>query len=105
MWELIFKFCVGHALGDYALQNDFIAKAKNHRANPGNPIWVWVLLGHALIHAGIVYYISGMLLVAVAELIAHTVIDFAKSEGWLSFHVDQALHILCKLCWMFLLMR
>lgn len=104
-WMILAALLVGHMLGDYPLQGEFLAIYKNHRlpkdANnmPGQPrgLWFHCLTAHAAIHAGIVWCITGLFALAIAELILHWVIDFLKSEGWTNFHVDQVLHVLCKL--------
>lgn len=90
---------VGHALADYPLQGDFLARAKNRTAPiPGVPWWQ-ALGAHALIHAGAVGFITGLWWLGAIELVAHGVIDDAKCKGRLSFNQDQALHALCKLAW------
>jgi hypothetical protein len=33
---------------------------------------------------------------------AHARIDFGKNDGWYGFHLDQFLHMLCKLIWLLL---
>jgi hypothetical protein len=91
--------CVGHALADFPLQGDFLAKGKNHRNPiPGVP-WYQCLLAHSLIHAGIVYAITGSWKLGVAEWFAHVIIDFLKSEGKLTFNQDQVAHYVWKLTW------
>jgi hypothetical protein len=90
---------VWHAIADYPLQGDFLAKAKSRAASiPGVP-WFQALGAHALIHAGGVGFITGSVSLGVAEFIAHSLIDDAKCMGRLSFNQDQALHLLCKLAW------
>jgi len=93
----------GHAVADYPLQGDFLAKAKN-RANPipGVP-WYHGLLPHAAIHGGMVGLITGSLTLGVAEFVAHCFIDDAKCMGRISYNTDQALHVACKVLWVALL--
>ena len=102
-WVLFFAFVIGHAFADYPLQGEFLALQKNHRLPPGEKpdgapklLWFHCLTAHSLIHGGFVWLISGVPLLGVAEFILHWVIDFMKSEGVTNFHVDQTLHILCK---------
>lgn len=86
----------GHCLADYPLQGDFLARAKNHAAPiPGVP-WVTALAAHAAIHAGVVLVITGSLWLALAELVGHTAIDYAKCSGRIGFSTDQALHLAMK---------
>jgi len=91
-----------HALCDYPLQGDFLAKAKNRAAPiPGVP-WYQALASHAIIHGGAVALITGMPILGVCEAIAHAFIDDAKCTGKIGFNADQALHVACKLIWAFI---
>lgn len=98
-FELFAALIIGHAIADYPLQGDFLAKAKNRTAPlPGVP-WQQALAAHASIHAGAVWLITGSIWLGLAELMAHAIIDDAKCRGRLSFDTDQALHIACKVLW------
>jgi|SRR6185503_113777 len=89
----------GHALCDYPLQGDFMARGKNHKAPiPGIP-WQHCLAAHALIHAGMVYLITSSLWFALAELVIHCATDYAKCNGNIDFQEDQFVHYACKLLW------
>ena len=101
----------GHALADYPLQGDFLARAKNRAAPiPGIP-WYQALGAHSVIHGGCVFLaLAGFNPLAaigcgIAETVAHAVIDDAKCMGRLSssptraFNIDQALHTACKALW------
>lgn len=97
--ETFLALAVGHALADYPLQGDFLAKAKNRTAPiPGVPWWQ-ALGAHAIIHGGFVAAITGFWWLGAAEAIAHATIDDAKCRGWLSFNSDQGLHLGCKALW------
>lgn len=86
----------GHFLADYALQGDFMAKAKNHRAPiPGVP-WATVLGSHAAIHGATVFLITGSPVFGCIELVGHALIDYTKCDGRISYNTDQALHIAMK---------
>lgn len=94
-----------HALADYPLQGDFLARAKN-RAMPIPGVPWWQALGaHALIHAAGVAYITGSAWLGAAEFVAHFLIDNAKCTGRFgsdpetAFNTDQTLHIACKVLW------
>ncbi len=101
---LFFALSIGHAIGDFALQGSFISQAKSRRSNLENyfdgkpPIGVWfhVLTAHCLIHAGIVWFITGSVFFATLEFALHWIIDLIKGEGWIGFNTDQILHYLCK---------
>jgi hypothetical protein len=89
----------GHALCDYPLQGDFLAKGKNHKAPiAGIPFWQ-CLFAHALIHAGMVYLVTRSTWMALAELGIHTATDYAKCDGRITFNQDQAIHFGCKVLW------
>lgn len=100
LWMLI-----GHAVADYPLQGDWLSKAKNQTLNlvPGEAIWPGALLSHAAIHAGAVQLATGSWSLAGAEFAAHALIDHTKCAGRLSYNVDQALHVACKVAWFALL--
>jgi hypothetical protein len=96
---LLFWLIVGHALCDYPLQGDFLARAKNHTAPiPGVP-WYQALAAHALIQAGMVAFLTHSLALGATEFAAHVAIDYAKCSGRLSYNQDQALHVACKVVW------
>lgn len=105
-----FWLLVGHALADFPLQGDFIARGKNRHVKPTyippgqtpQTIWPYCLSAHALIHAGFVAAITGSFALGLAELVLHWLIDFAKCESWTGIHSDQALHVACKILWVLL---
>ncbi len=101
---LFFWLLFGHALADYPLQGDFLSGMKR-RANKiaGESMWAWGLAMHGTIHAGFVFAFTGSPLLAAFEFCSHIAIDFAKCEGKISFKTDQALHVLCKIIWVFLI--
>ncbi len=96
---MILLLFAGHALCDYPLQGDFLAKGKNHKLPiPGIPFY-HCLIAHALIHAGMVYLVTKSLPFAMAEFVIHTATDYAKCDGRISFNQDQAIHYTCKIIW------
>lgn len=96
---MLFLLLGWHALADYPLQGDFLARAKNRTAAiPGVP-WYQALLAHALIHAAGVVVLTGSISLGLCELVAHALIDDAKCRGRLSFNADQLLHLACKVVW------
>jgi hypothetical protein len=97
--ELLFWLVVGHAVADYPLQGDFLARAKNRTAPiPGFPWWQ-ALGAHAVIHAGAVALVTGVWWLGLAEAAIHAVTDDAKCRGRLTLNQDQAIHIGCKIVW------
>lgn len=96
---LLFLLIAAHALCDYPLQGDFLARAKNATAPlPGVPWWQ-ALGAHAAIHGGAVALLTGYWPLGLAEAGMHFVIDHAKCRGLLSFNEDQAWHVGCKVLW------
>lgn len=88
-----------HALADYPLQGDFLAKAKSAVAPiPGVP-WYQALGAHSAIHAGAVGIITGSIWLALAEFVIHALTDNAKCHSKISYNTDQAIHIGCKVAW------
>lgn len=102
MFEILYMFFLlvaAHALADYPLQGDFLAKAKNRLAPiPGVP-WYHAMGAHAFIHGGFVTLITGSLTLGILEVFLHFLIDDLKCAGEISFNKDQFLHILCKVNW------
>lgn len=111
MWEMgffevMFWLLLGHALGDFALQSDWMVRSKSPSAvqpsssskRPGL-IWIHVLSAHALIHGGAVALITGSVWLGLAEFVAHWWIDYGKSNRLYGFHTDQFLHLGFKLLW------
>lgn len=106
LWWLI----VGHAVADFPLQTDTMAKGKNRHSPPFNVpvgqvpmrVWPYWLASHALVHGGIVALVTGNVWLGIAEFVAHCLIDAAKCENLTTIHQDQALHIGCKLLWVVL---
>ncbi|HEY2909496.1 MAG TPA: DUF3307 domain-containing protein [Gemmataceae bacterium] len=107
---MLFYLLAGHALMDFALQTEPMAVCKCRRAN--HPLqqsvpWFYWLTAHALLHGAIVGVIiqwstgnAGLAVAfAIAEFVVHWFIDFGKCEKLYGIHVDQALHVLCKLAW------
>ena len=96
----IFKLFIAHAVADFALQSDWMAKNKNPNYSGYDStitIWPYVLISHALIHVGAVWIVTGDVFIALIELFAHFTIDYLKCYGLISFHQDQMLHIACKI--------
>lgn len=98
-----FLLFAAHALADYPLQGQFMSTAKSRhsdaeKAMPGH--WPFVLTGHAAIHGAFVGIITGLWMLAIAELVIHWITDFAKCEKWIGIKTDQFIHIGCKILWL-----
>jgi len=113
MIELFLYLIMGHALADFALQPEVMAKGKNRnrpvdmsKIPPGQKIqtvWPYWLTSHALIHGGVVDLITGSFELALAETVIHWLIDFMKCENITGIHADQFFHALCKAAWVLML--
>lgn len=105
--ELLFWLTAGHAIADYPLQGEFVARLKNRHDALNQPpyplgssgLWGWGLGLHGLIHGAFVAFTTGYISLGIAETISHVVIDWLKCEKKIGFHTDQTLHILCKIVW------
>ena len=107
---LFFLLICGHALGDFSLQNQWVALNKERRRGdtpepdtvPSGAkvtIWPYLLTAHSLHHGFLVFVITQSGALAVAETAVHWVSDFGKGEAWYGFHFDQSIHILSKAVW------
>ncbi len=65
------------------------------------PYWLW---SHACLNGLGVYWATGNPLLGLAESVAHSIIDFLKCEGFYGLHVDQALHLSCKILWVVIIL-
>lgn len=98
-----FLLLAAHAVCDYPLQGEAVAINKNRNAKTElqkHVPWYYWLASHALMHGGAVALITGSAGLGLAETVAHFLIDFGKCEGKYSIHVDQYLHIACKIAWL-----
>lgn len=100
---LMFQFLIGHAVADFVMQNGPMGAGKNRHNNlreqhgKNFPPWYYWMTAHALIHGGAVYIITQNIYLGLLETALHWMIDFSKCEGWINIHVDQGLHVLCKI--------
>ena len=100
MFGMFLKLLMAHALSDFSLQSDVMAKGKNRHnitvAPKGQkyvPCWHYWMSAHALIHGGAVWLVTGSMTLGIIEVIAHWIIDFIKCEGITNPHQDQVMHI------------
>jgi hypothetical protein len=110
LFALLFFLVAAHALMDYSLQNDSMAVCKCRKST--SPIaasvpWYYWLTSHALLHGAAVgglfrwmgFDWSVVAVLGMAETVLHWFSDYAKCEKWISLHVDQAFHMVCKIAW------
>lgn len=97
--QMLLLLLAAHALADYPLQGDFLARAKN-RFDPIDGVPWWQAMGaHAMIHAGFVLVITGNIYLALCEFAVHFIVDDLKCAKRFSFNEDQAIHVACKIIW------
>jgi hypothetical protein len=96
---LFAAFVVVHALVDFPLQGDYIAKQKSRRHADNQSVWIVALTAHCVIHGGGVWLVSGSLAFGFTEMILHAFIDLGKGEEKFGIVTDQLLHVACKLAY------
>ncbi len=94
---LFFWLIVGHAVADYPLQGDFLAKAKNAWLPIAGVPWWIAMTAHCVIHAGAVVLVTHSVVLGLVEFVLHFAIDVAKCSGSTNFEADQLMHMVCKL--------
>ena len=84
--ELIYKLIVCHFIGDYVLQNDFLAKTKAVN-------W-WHLIAHCFLYSLPFYFAFGWTWQLLAIIATHIFIDSMKARyNKIGYLADQILHI------------
>lgn len=99
MVEIFLRLLMGHAVADFGLQSDWVAINKNRHLNKTPVNWWYVMAAHALIHGAMVTIVTGNAGLGLTETVCHFLIDCGKCETWYGIHVDQFLHVVCKLAW------
>lgn len=102
-----------HFICDTVLQPEHVSKGKHpdYAKSQGfnQTTWFYFMYGHALTHAVGVYLVTGSKLFFVMEWVLHGVIDLTKCCGLFgkkyNMHIDQGLHILCKIIYLMLLSK
>lgn len=109
---VLFALLIGHAIADFPLQGEFLARAKNRHSDLSDVfqelpvpkhLWFHALTAHCLVHAGAVWLITGSVALGAIELCVHWAIDLAKCENRTSFTTDQILHVVTKVVFVVLL--
>jgi hypothetical protein len=101
--SLFFAFLVVHTLADFPLQGDYLARQKVRKTATCRTDWLIALSAHSVIQAGGVWLLTGSLALGATEFFLHWLIDLAKGEGKFGVVVDQSLHLLCKLGYVFVI--
>jgi hypothetical protein len=105
--QMFFWLVTGHFVMDYALQGSTMAAQKS--PVPGGPRnealaravpWPYWMTTHALMHGGVVYVVTGSMTLGLLETAMHFATDVAKCCHKIDIHVDQAIHLACKVAWL-----
>ena len=81
-----------HFICDYVFQSEYIAINKNSK----NVGWIYVMTAHCATHALAVTYVLGPTY-GIVEFFLHFLIDHMKCKNKYGIHIDQGLHVLCKI--------
>jgi hypothetical protein len=99
-FQNLFYMIAGHFVVDYNLQTDTTALQKNRNTNNGLsivvPFYYW-LLSHSFMHGIMVALATGSYELGILETVLHYIIDDMKCRKWFGIHMDQFLHVACKL--------
>lgn len=99
--ELLFRIFFAHVLAETALQPDYMARGKLY-GSAGYNHWWWIV-AHATVNGGCIYLAAGSLACGLLEVLNHSVIDWFKTEGWITTRSDKALHgFFLFLYWVFM---
>lgn len=93
---LFFAFVVAHALADFPLQGDYLARVKVRKQAPSAQDWFIALTAHSIIQGGGVWLVTGSAVMGAVEVVLHWLIDFSKGEGRYGPMADQLLHLATK---------
>ncbi len=102
-FALFFAFAIAHALADFPLQGEYLARMKVRDQADNLPEWIIALTAHSLVQAGGVWIVSGSPILGATELGLHWLIDLGKGEGKFGYATDQMLHLACKLTYVIVL--
>lgn len=101
LFETFFLLMFGHFLADFPLQGDYLSRTKDPLKNEFG-IWFISMFAHSMIHAGVVFILTGSIVLAGFMLATHFFIDYAKCAGWFgkgtpAYTRDQIFHIVVLL--------
>lgn len=108
LFHYLFRLITFHYIGDFIVQNEFQARAKNRQKMPisfaGKQSFQWwwqFMLAHSGMHGLFVYIATGSLILGFSEIMVHFLLDWGKCEGLYGAWTDQTGHIISKLLWSF----
>jgi hypothetical protein len=83
------KLVFAHLLGDYVLQNDFIAKTKANN--------YYHLFVHCVLYCFPFYVLMGFTWHLIPLLIIHIIVDYLKCKKVINYTIDQIIHYITLL--------
>lgn len=103
LW-LLALMVLAHFACDYQFQSSDVAVGKGKFAGGLNGVdWYYWMASHAAVHALAVCLITRNPLATLGEFVLHFAVDWGKCKRYFGLHVDQLLHVLCKVAWAALL--
>lgn len=87
--KILFKIIVAHMVGDYVLQSDYIAKAKETD--------IYLLVVHSFLYTLSFYLLFGFSWHLLVILIPHMIVDFLKTKKITNLWQDQVIHYITAL--------
>ena len=101
LFHYLFRLLAAHAISDYVLQPEFMARWKHPKAQvpPGAGKWWWWMTAHALVNGGLVAWVTYDDMLGLFETVLHWGTDYAKCQGWISAERDQLIHLGSKVAW------
>jgi hypothetical protein len=104
-FAIFLALAMAHAIADFPLQGPYLAKQKNRHTADNRSEWIVALTAHSLIQSCGVWLVTGSMILGIIEFFVHTIIDVNKSEKRFGLLTDQGLHLLCKVGYVFALMK
>lgn len=106
MMDLVIMLVFSHYLCDFALQSSTMAKMKSKVDDIGQKefnngmwrgqkyqlTWYYWLTAHAIIHGGVVYLLTGYVVLFWITMLTHFMIDYLKTNKLTNIHQDQGMH-------------
>lgn len=101
--DIFFLLLFSHALGDFGLQSEYLLTSKFPKKNKES--WYVYLLGHSIIHGGLIGFFTGSFTLALLETVCHFIIDLGLLKGKYSLLHEQLLHVVTKAAWALLIIN
>lgn len=97
--KILWLLLAAHAVSDVFLQDPKISSMGEFKKRTVSSHWPYWLWAHGCLNGLAVFWVTGFWILGLLESVLHAAIDMGKTEGLYNVHVDQALHLCCKLTW------